>query len=422
MKKFLSLTLSAALIMGLSGCGSKEETKKENTNDGKVTIEFWNHWTSDGGEGKFFTEKIKEYQELNPDIEIIQTNVPIDDYTGTKLTTAFATGEGPDVFSASPGTINTFIDSGINYDLSDYFSEAVLADYSEESIADVTKNDKIIAAPFEQDLMALFYDIDMFEKAGIEPPKTWEEMIDAAKKLTTSDVSGITYDLTKGAYGNFSFMPFVWQTGGDFFEDDKSLLDTPEMIQALTLWKQMVEDGSANLKPSRFASDVGIIGDGETAMWIGGSFGIKALEDEYPDANIGVIPLPIPDGGKPASVAGGWKLVVNSQSDEKEEAAKFVQWLFLDEDAKNSVQWNTEVKFSYSPRKSVIEEAGAIYQDGLRANFTDEVYGTERPELSMEPKVADIIGDMIQNALFSMSPEEAAKDADEKLTAYFESK
>ncbi|KAF1302626.1 MULTISPECIES: ABC transporter substrate-binding protein [Enterococcus] len=417
-KKVLSFVTIVGAVLLLGACGNKKENSSSSD---KTKIEFWNHWTSEGGEGKFFNEKIKEYEEKNPSIDIVQKNIPIDDYTGTKLTTAFATGEGPDVFSASPGTINTFIESGITYPLDKYFDEEVLKDYSEESIKDVTKDGKIIAIPFEQDLMALFYDKDMFEKVGIQPPTTWDEMITAAKKLTTDEISGITYDLTKGAYGNFSFMPFVWQSGGDFFDGEKSLLNTKPVIDALTLWKKMVDDGSANLKPSRFASDVGILGDEETAMWIGGSFGIKALEDDYADTNVGVVPLPIPEDGMPTSVAGGWKLVVNSQSKHADEAAKFAKWLFLDKDAKNSTEWNTEVKFSYSPRKSVIKNAEDIYQKGLRANFTNDIYGTERPELSMDPKVSDIIGDMIQNALFSDTPEQAAKDADKKLTEYFES-
>lgn len=412
-----AMAIATTLILGACGGGN---AKENDSADGKIKLEYWNHWTSDGGEGKFFAEKIKEYEKENPNVEIVQKNIPIDDYTGTKLTTAFATGEGPDIFTASPGTINTFVDSKITYPMDKYFEKDVLEDYSKESIEDVTRDGKIIAVPFEQDLMALFYNKDMFDKAGIQPPKTWDEMISAAKKLTTEKVSGITYDLTKGAYGNFSFMPFVWQGGGNFFSDDRSELSSDSVVNALGLWKQMVDDGSANLKPSRFASDVGILGDGETAMWIGGSFGIKALEDDYPDTNIGVVPLPIPEGGTPTTVAGGWKVVVNSQSKHADEAAKFVQWLFLDKDAKNSTEWNTEVKFSYSPRKSVIKNAETIYQKGLRSVFTNEIYGTEKPELSMDPKVSDIIGDMIQEDLFSTSPEEAAKAADQKLNDFFD--
>ncbi|HCR82774.1 MAG TPA: hypothetical protein DIW07_05060, partial [Lachnospiraceae bacterium] len=190
------------------------------------------------------------------------------------------------------------------------------------AINSVSVDGKILAAPFEQDLLGLYYNKDMLDAAGITPPTTWDEMIAAAKALTTSDVWGITYDLTKGAYGNFIFMPFVWQTGGDFFEGDKSLLNTPEMIKALTMWKQMVDDGSANIKPSRFASDGAILADGETAMWIGGSWAITQYEKEYPDMNIGLVPLPIPDGGKPASAGGGWRLAVSSQSQVAEQAAK----------------------------------------------------------------------------------------------------
>lgn len=419
MKKKLIFRTLLLILLGniLIGCSSNSKSSKTNENagnDDEVTVEFWNHWTSDGNEGQYFEEKIEEFEELNPGVKINQTNVPIDDYTGARLTTAFATGEGPDIFSVSPGTINVFVESGTAYPMDDYFTDELLADFSEESIDDVTRNDSIIAVPFEQDLMALFYDIDALEEAGIDPPTTWNEMIAAAEILTTDDKWGITYDLTKGAYGNFSFMPFVWQGGGDFIVDGKSHLNTEPVIEALTLWKTMVDNGSANLNPSRFASDVGILGDKETALWIGGSFGISALESDYPDTNVGVVPLPIPEGGTPASVAGGWKLMINNEG-ESEAAADFAEWLFLDEDSQNSIDWNTKAKFAYSPRQSVVDEASDIYQEGLRSVFTNEIYGTERPELSLDPESADIIGDMIQDALYTMTPEEAANRAHERL-------
>ncbi|WP_333791925.1 sugar ABC transporter substrate-binding protein [Muricomes intestini] len=423
LRKMISLTCVVGVVLSLVACGGKKQNDSQaatDTSSKKTQIKFWNHWGSETNEAKWFNDKIAEYEELNPDVEITQTNIPMEDYTGARLTTAFATGEGPDIFSASPGTLPAFTEADVLYDLSKYFSEDVLADFSEDAINSVSVDGKILAAPFEQDLLGLYYNKDMLDAAGITPPTTWDEMIAAAKALTTSDVWGITYDLTKGAYGNFIFMPFVWQTGGDFFEGDKSLLNTPEMIKALTMWKQMVDDGSANIKPSRFASDGAILAEGETAMWIGGSWAITQYEKEYPDMNIGLVPLPIPDGGKPASAGGGWRLAVSSQSQVAEQAAKFVQWLFLDEDPTNAIQWNTEVKFSYSPRKSVIEQAEDIYQKGLRATFTNEIYGTEQPELSMEPEVSDIIGDMLQNAIFSMSPEDAAKEGDRKLTEFFE--
>ncbi|MCX2455897.1 ABC transporter substrate-binding protein [Lacticaseibacillus nasuensis] len=406
-------TVTAGLFL-LAGCGGK----KSSDSKGKITIQYWNHWTPDAAEAKFFNAKIKEYEKLHPNIRIKQTNVPMNDYVGSKLTTAFATGKGPDVFSASAGTISNFIESGTAANLNDIFSKSMRADYNKSSLDAVTYKGKIIALPFEQDLVGLFYYKSALAEKNITPPKTWDELIRDAKELTTSKRAGVTFDPVKGAYETFLLMPFVWQTGSDFFtKSGKPNVDSKGVISALSLFKKFVTDGSANMKPNPGAADIANVGEGKTAFWIGGTFGIQGLEDKHNDKKVGVVPLPIPKGGKPASVGGGWRLVANSKSPHLKETKAFMKWLFLDKDGKHSIEYNTKAKFSYSPRKSVVAKAKSIYQKGLRAEFTNHVYGTERPEETMTAKQNDIIGDMIQNVLYKMSPKAAAKKAQAQLEA-----
>lgn len=420
MKKLLLGCLIFIALSGLVGCGNNNKVAES---DEKIKLEFWNFWSKDGGEDKFFKARIKDFEKKNPNVKITQSNIPVDDYMGTKLATAFTSGTGPDIFVASPGTIGNFINAGIPYPMEDYFSHEVRKDYSKASLEAVTDKDgHILAVPTEQDLVALFYDKDLLAEKNITPPKTWDEMVDAAKQLTTDKRAGITFEVTKGAFQNFLLMPFLWQQNSNFIVDGKANLDSPEVIKALKLWKTMIDDGSANLKPSRGAGDVGILGDDETALWIGGTVGIRALNDEFKDRNIGVVPLPKTDkSAKDVTVAGGWSFVVNSKSEHPKEAARFVQSMFLDKDGKNSTKWNTEAKFSYSPRKSVVEGAPEAYQQNLAKEVTDQIYGVEVPELTMSPEESDIIGDMIQNALFSTTPEKAAKDAQKKMETLLKS-
>ncbi|MDH6363856.1 multiple sugar transport system substrate-binding protein [Enterococcus sp. PF1-24] len=415
-KVFWFIFLLSVVSICFTACGKKEEA----SNNEQIELQFWHFWSKDGGEDKFFKKRIAEFEEQNPHIKIVDSNIPVDDYMGTKLATAFASGEGPDIFVASPGTIGSFKTAGVLYSLDDIFSETVRADYSPASIEAVTdEKGQIIAVPTEQDLVALFYDIDLLAEQNIAPPTTWDELLTAAKKLTTNDRSGLTFEVNKGAFQNFLMMPFLWQQGSDYIVDGKSNLDSPEVIKALTFWREFIDNGSANIKPSRGAGDVGILGDDETALWIGGTVGIRALNDEYKDRNIGVVPLPKPDDdAKDVTVAGGWSFVVNNQSKHPKEAAEFIKYMFLDESGENSLKWNTEAKFSYSPRKSVVEKGEADYQQNLAKEITENIYGTERPESSLPSEVSDIIGDMIQDALFGSSPEEAAKKAHEKLTEF----
>lgn len=266
--------------------------------------------------------------------------------------------------------------------------------------------------------MALFYDKNLLDNANITPPKTWDELILAAKKLTTPERAGITFEMTKGAFQNFCLMPFIWQQDSNYIVDGRANLNSPEVIKALTFWRSFIEDGSANVKPSRGAGDVGILGDDETALWIGGTVGIRVLNEEYKDRNIGVIPLPKPSlDAKDVTVAGGWNFVVNSKGKHPDEAAEFVKYMFLDEDGVSSTKWNTEAKFSYSPRRSIIDGSPESYQQNLAKDVTDKIYGTQIPELTLSPEESNIIGDMIQNALFATSPTKAAEEAQKKLEA-----
>lgn len=404
-------TVTAGLFL-LAGCGGK----KSSSSNGKVTIQYWNHWAADSGEGKWFQAKIEEYEKLHPNIKIKQTHVPINDYTGSKLTTAFATGNGPDMFSSSAGTINTFVDSGVAANLNDIFSKSMRKDYTKASLKAVTYKGKILAMPIEQDLVGLFYDKDLLDKNHMAVPKTWDELRADAKKLTTDKRSGIIFEPVKGAFENFIFEPLVWQQGGDLFKKNGDPnVDSKPVINALAFIRSMAKDGSLNLKPDRPGSDNATIGEGQTAFWWGGSFGVHDLETKYAKRNIQVAPLPIPEGGKPASVAGGWRLVANAQGKHLKETKAFMKWLFLDKSGDHALQYNTVARFSYSPRQSVLKRGSKIYQKGLRKVFTNEIYGTEKPEEAMSPKDADTVGDMIQNALFKMSASKAAKIAQAKM-------
>ena len=100
-------------------------------------------------------------------------------------------------------------------------------------------------------------------------------------------------------------------------------------------------------------------------------------------------------------------------------AAKFIEWAFA-EDLDIPLEWCTQVKFCYSPRKSVVEAGKDVYSVGLRKVFTDEIYGTEKPEIRMPAEAGSIIQDMVQQGVLDskISVEEVVKKTDEKLKEF----
>ncbi len=421
-KLFVSLSTACALAVfvlagGLYAGGTKEAAQAAAPSAPAVKeLSLWDFHT--GNEGDFFKNLAASYSQVDPGVKINVEQIPWDDYLGTKLETAFAAGAGPDVFFVSPGTIGKYINSGIALQLNSYMNSSEISDFTPSSLSGVSIGDSIYALPFEVELVGLYYNADMLKAAGVQPPKTWAELKSAALKLKTSKRAGITVSVHKGAYQVYTWYPFMWMTGANVFTPDmkNSDLSNPGVAKALQLWKDLVTSGAANLQPSRSTTDIGILGDGETAMQICGTWAIPTIEQKYGKENIQVEPLPIPEGGKPASDAGGWKLMVNAKGKYPTEAAKFAVWAV----AKNVqawVQWTTVVKFAYSPRKSVMDAAQSVFEKGLRAVFTKEIYGTDKPEIRMPPEASNIVQDMLQNAMFNPSYDgtRAAREADQKL-------
>jgi multiple sugar transport system substrate-binding protein len=411
-KSLVLLLMSLMIVLG--GCSSSSSSGES---DGVVHLKFWT--LHDNLEKEYLQKIVKEYNESQDKVEVEMKVFNKSDYMTTTLPVAFANNEGPDLFMISPGDFKKYADAGIMADLNPYFPEGAKEDFQEAAIDAVTVDDKVYAVPFESELVGLYYNKKMLEEANVEVPKTWDELKVAAEKLTTDSVSGLVLPQEKDAYFNFIWYPFLWQNGGSVMNEDatKSTFDSPETAEALDFWGSFFQNGSAPSKTQMGSSDIGNIGTGKAAMQVVGTWAIAEIETKYKDMDIGVAPLPIPEGGEHKTVAGGWKLAVNANSKEVEAAADFAMWAFA-EDPSRPLEWATEAKFAYPARKSVIEEGKEIYNKGLRKIFTEEMFDTAIPEPFYGPQVVEAVGDSIQKVMFSdVKGSDAAKEADKKIQA-----
>ncbi|MFC5448696.1 ABC transporter substrate-binding protein [Paenibacillus aestuarii] len=427
--------VSAALVLQL-GCGSAtttntatssaapkaSEAAKDTSKDAtaakkdKVKLAFWDMHSD--AESKFFKDLVDEYNKSQDNVQIEYSTYDQGSYTTTKLPTGFASGEGPDIYMISPGDFMKFAKSGLMKDLTPDFPAGVKDDFLPASLDAVTYNGKVMALPFELELLGLYYNKEMLDKAGVQVPKTWDELHDAAKKLTTDKVAGLIIPPDKGPYFNFIWYPLLWQQGGNVMTADgtKSTFNTPETAKALDFWGSFFKEGLSPKKLQLGPWEIENLGNKTAAMQIVGTWAINATEDKFKDVPIGLAPLPTPPGGKPATDAGGWKMAVNGQSKHADEAAKFVMWAFGSNDLSHALKWATEVKFAYSPRKSVVEKGKDIYTKGLRKVFTEEIYNSAIPEPRYPSEVVDAVGDAMQYVMYGkMSGADAAKAADAKI-------
>jgi multiple sugar transport system substrate-binding protein len=160
-----------------------------------------------------------------------------------------------------------------------------------------TYDGTLYCPPKDFSTMTLQYNTDLFDAAGLEYPTaewTWDDMRAAAETLTGENEAG---DPVLGLVTppNFErWLPFLYQAGGAIFDAEGNVtLDTAESMEAIELYVGMVNDGIAG-PPS--AVDAGWGGEafanGRVAMAMEGNWVINYLNEQFPDLNWGVAPLP----------------------------------------------------------------------------------------------------------------------------------
>jgi multiple sugar transport system substrate-binding protein len=193
---------------------------------------------------------------------------------------------------------------------------------------------KTYGLPLNTCTKALFYRKDMLESVGVKPPKTWEELIDVAKKLTKDvdgdgeiDVWGFVYD---GAW-SWHFNPFLWQAGGMELSPDKKecVINSEEGIRALQFLLDLIYVHKVAPPPEKWKWGIEAIAKGEGAMAIDGPWGWACAHDLFGldvDKYLGVTLLP-KGPVREASVTGGENIVIPKFTKHPNEAFKVAQYM-----------------------------------------------------------------------------------------------
>ena len=257
-------------------------------------------------------------------------------------------------------------------------------------------------APGVNDL-ALYYNKDLFTKAGLSAPTTWAQLTADAKTLTSGSTKGIAFSAAATEEGSFQFEPFFWSAGADL----KSL-DSSQAVQALTLWQSLVGGGYASKSVVNWTqSDVEAqFQAGNAAMMVNGPWQLPLL-DAAKGLNFGVVSIPVPAAGQPSvSPLGGevWS-VGHSSSDREQKAVAVVKCLLT---PSMSAQWSKDA--GYIPSDEASAQQLATTEPQL-APFIAEV-GTAKArtaELGTQyPKVSTALWDAIQQALAGGTSPQAA--------------
>ncbi|MGH2614040.1 MAG: ABC transporter substrate-binding protein [Thermomicrobiales bacterium] len=399
-------------------------------------LTFWQFYAPGGTvatQATWFEECVAGWNAENErQVELVY--VPNSDYMdGTKLPTAFAAGEGPDLFIISPGDFLRYYNGGVLQDLTPFMEQEAIDDFFPDVLATRMVDDKVFGLPMEVEPMAMYYSVAAWDEAGLtdaEIPQTWDQLLEVAQQLTTDQRFGVLFDVNPGYYQNFTWYPFMWQGGAEIQNADgtTSGMRDPGAVAALKFWQDAVNAGVA---PRTVLGGGGWdvvpnLSTGYCAIQNVGIWAISALAEGAPDFEYGIFKLPIPEGGTYSTDLGGWAFVANSQGKDAEAAAQFCVWALgtMSEDSiQRGVDWCTVAKSDMAPRQSVQElaEQGG-FSEGPLAQFAQEILPGGRAEPRVTPEIYKSISDAIQAAMLNgTDPQQAAEQAATEIEAFLAS-
>ncbi|WP_319476745.1 ABC transporter substrate-binding protein [Marispirochaeta aestuarii] len=334
MKRNIVIVLLSLVLISVVFAGGESESPA----DEMVVLRVWDRVAVMDEVVQKFNEKMeKEGRNVRAEFELIpyEQQVP-------KFMAAMTAGKAPDIYSLDLVLYPYFNSIGAFRDITDRYEALPFKNELPPKILELGMYEgAVYALPYEIDLSVMLWNKNMFADAGLdpeEPPKTWQEMIEVARKLTKDTDGDRTVDQWGFAeVGNdagsymFWFMPFVWSNGGAMFGDDGSVvLDSPETVEALQLWYDLIHTYEVAPKSSAQWS----AGDRYNAfvakklgLFLGGNFYITSIMKDAPDLDFGVTFMP--RGKDDFYTFGGGNLIgITQQSKHPEEAWEFMEFAF----------------------------------------------------------------------------------------------
>jgi len=365
-----------------------------------------------------------DYMKLNPNVTIEFIGVPANELYAKTNTLAIG-GSMPDVFINSPEFMAQAHDLGIVADLEEVFGADFFEGFSEGPLAMAELDGKYQFAPWFTIPVTLLYRSDLLAEAGLEPPATWDEFRETAKKLTvdidgdgTVDRWGFAMIGTNNGSGASRFFLLLRSHGADELVADgdswTTQFDSAGSVAAFKLFGDLVnEDKSVPPGPLQtgYGEAVSLIATDKAAMMVTGPHTIGAVLDQNPelDGKLAGAILPSLPGEDPDINLGMFGWAVSESSKHKDVAADYIKFVLSQE---NQVAWNAAT--GRLPTRLDALADPAIDKPMLRGFVAAAKYGYQPPTAKFYPELFSVAGDNYQAVIAGQkTPEQAAKDAAE---------
>ncbi|HEY0697517.1 MAG TPA: extracellular solute-binding protein [Micromonospora sp.] len=395
LKAGVAVATAFSMSVALAACGGDEP--------GTADASRLKVWIM-GDDGSKFEELVEDFTKSSK-IEVEVDAVPWDS-VNEKLTTAVASGNGPDVMQLGLSLLPNAIEAGALADLSSL--RQAHPNLADDRFLDAAATDKlnpagkVLSVPWISDTRVLFYRTDILTKEGLNAaPATWDQLREYATKLAARG---------KGNYGYYipqwdAPLPvqFTWQAGGDIVDASGRInLDTPEFRRAADYYLSFYAD---KLVPtaSDFDQTQGFV-SGTTPMLISGPYLAKEITEQAPDLAGKWAVAPVPSDRTGTALYAGSNLGVFSKSPNVAEAVRLLDYLA---EPKTQLKW-------YESSGGLPAVKAALDDPSLAGDPNVKVYAQQLTNAKLLPLTS--AWDPTSKKLLSALNEIALKGADRTAT------
>jgi multiple sugar transport system substrate-binding protein len=383
-------------------------------------------WERSGANKDMVDKLVEMWNAKFPDRPINLTYIPHAEMVA-KLAQAVASGDVPDLMGMDLIYAPQFEKAGQLVDITDEIGnmpELKTASAGHMKVA--TYEDRLYGVPLYADVSALFYNKDLFEKAGLDPnkpPKSLPELREYADNITAlgGDIKGYYLPGSCAGCNIFTVGPLMWASGAKIEARDAN--DEPlvgeGVAQVLQFARDMIKSG--NVHPSARAENGETFhlqfGSGKVGMMGTGNFNIKLARDQNPDMNFGIALLPGMEPGSSASFIGGDLVVIPKGSKRVSDAIDFMKFILSDEvqvegyakllNLTTRADMADNKYFAAEPLVQDVAKALTVGQTPYTLTFFEQINSPQGPWLQM-----------LQRAYYTDDPiDEIIADAKEQMKA-----
>ncbi|MBE8996980.1 ABC transporter substrate-binding protein [Nostoc sp. LEGE 12447] len=405
-------------LMFLYGCQGTFQN-----NDRVINLSLWQSINPPANRD-VFNKLVNKFNQTHTDIQV--ESIFIGQPQLPKILTAVVGNTPPDILSFDPQLTGQFMELGAIQPLEEWLDKLPLkSEISPNLLEELKLDGHLWSIPLYTSNLGIFYRPKLFQAAGItQIPKTWEELREAAKKLTIDrngdnkpEQYGMLLPLGKGEWTVFSWFPFLLGAGGEVVTNNRPNLMNQAAISALQFWQNLMKDGSVMLSPPERGYEEDAFIAGRVAMQITGPW------TYIMKSNVDYQVFPIPASVEPATVTATGILYLMKTTPEREKAAlKFLEYVLSEEFQE---EWSVGTGFLPVNIKAGQSEAFKefISKKPVLKVFMDQIsVSLPRPIIAGYSRLSDSLGRAIEATLLGESAEKALKAAQERLELIWDGK